>query len=96
MMYAYLHSGTICWAIQSFQMPDKPTVTDIRSWYGFVNELAPFLATVSIMNSFRELLKKSTGKHVYWDEQLREKFHQTQDTICQLAQRELRVAVQEG
>lgn len=24
-------------AIRSFQMQDKPTVTDLRSWYGFVN-----------------------------------------------------------
>ena len=62
--------------MHSFQMPDKPSVTDISSWYGFVNQLAPFLATAPIMNSFRELLKKPTGKHVYWDEQLREKLHQ--------------------
>ena len=72
-------------AIRSFQMRDKPSVTDIRSWYGFIKQLAPFLAIASIMNSFRELLKKPTVKHVYWDEQLREKFHQAQDTICQLA-----------
>ena len=69
-------------AVRNFQMPDRPSVTDIRSWYGFVNQLAPFLATAPIMNSFRELLKKPTGKQVYWDEQLRRKFHQAQDTIC--------------
>ena len=71
--------------MRSFQMSDKLSVMDIRSWYGFVNQLAPFLATASIMNSFRELLKKPTGKHVYWDKQLREKFHQAQSTLCQLA-----------
>ncbi|MPC81886.1 hypothetical protein E2C01_076524 [Portunus trituberculatus] len=63
-------------------MPDKPSITDIRSWYGFVNQLAPFLTTASIMNVFRELLKKLTGKHVYWDGQLQQKFRQAQDTIC--------------
>ncbi|MPC71191.1 hypothetical protein E2C01_065463 [Portunus trituberculatus] len=56
-----------------------------RSWCGFVNQLAPFLATAPILNVFRELLKKPCGKSVYWDEQLQEKFHHAQDTICQLA-----------
>ena len=72
-------------AIRNFRMPDKPSISDIRSWYGFVNQLAPFLATAPIMNDFRELLKKPRGKSVYWDEQLRGKFCRAQDTICQLA-----------
>ncbi|XP_063876921.1 uncharacterized protein K02A2.6-like [Scylla paramamosain] len=72
-------------AIKSFRMPDKPSISDIRSWYGFVNQLSPFLATAPIMNAFRELLKKSCGKAVYWDEHLQEKFRRAQDTICQLA-----------
>ncbi|XP_063888612.1 uncharacterized protein K02A2.6-like [Scylla paramamosain] len=72
-------------AIKSFRMPDKPSISDIRSWYGFVNQLAPFLATAPIMNAFRELLKKPCGKAVYWDEHLQEKFRRAQDTICQLA-----------
>lgn len=37
------------------------------------------------MNAFWELLKKPTGRHMYWDDQLQEKFRQAQDTICQLA-----------
>ena len=45
------------------ELPDaRQTVTDIRSWYGFVNQLAVFLATAPIMNSFRELLKKPMEK----------------------------------
>lgn len=69
--------------IKSFSMWDKPMITDIQSWYGFVNQLAPFLVTAPIMNPFWELLKKLAGKHVYWDAQLQAKSCQAQDTICQ-------------
>ena len=72
-------------AIRSFQMSNAPSISDIRSWYGFVNQLAPFLATAPIMEPFRDLLKKPSGKHVYWDDQLHAKFKQAQNTICQLA-----------
>ncbi|KAG0701317.1 Retrovirus-related Pol polyprotein from transposon 17.6 [Chionoecetes opilio] len=72
-------------AIREFAMPDRPTITDIRSWHGMVNQLAPFLATAPVMEPFRELLKRPAGKRVYWDEQLRQKFHQAQATLCQLA-----------
>lgn len=72
-------------AIRNYSMPGKPSITDIKSWYGFVNQLAPFFATAPTMNDFRELLKKPSCKVVYWDEQLQEKFHQAKDTICQLA-----------
>ncbi|XP_064106861.1 uncharacterized protein LOC135215838 [Macrobrachium nipponense] len=72
-------------AIKNFPMPCQPPITDIRAWYGFVNQLAPFLATAPIMNTFREFLKKPTGKLVCWNEALRTKFHHAQDTICQLA-----------
>ncbi|MPC22051.1 hypothetical protein E2C01_015057 [Portunus trituberculatus] len=64
-------------AIKNFKVPDKPSISDIRSWYGFVNQLAPFLATAPIMNIFKKLLKKPCGKS--------EKFHRAQDTICHLA-----------
>lgn len=72
-------------AIKHFAMPAKPTISDIRSWYGFVNQLAPFLITAPIMEPFRELLKKHTGKQVYWDELLERRFKLAQDTICQMA-----------
>ena len=69
-------------AIKSFSMPEKPTITDIRSWFGLVNQLAPFLATVPVMAPFKDLLKKSNTKQVYWDEQLQEKFEQSKEVIC--------------
>ncbi|XP_068231981.1 uncharacterized protein [Palaemon carinicauda] len=64
-------------AIKNFPMPRQPSITDVRAWYRFVNQLAPFLATAPIMIPFRELLKKRTGKLVYWNEALRTKFHHT-------------------
>ena len=42
-------------AIKTFAMPDKPTIKDIRSWFGLVNQLAPFLATAPLMEPFKEL-----------------------------------------
>ncbi|KAK3888979.1 hypothetical protein Pcinc_006984 [Petrolisthes cinctipes] len=72
-------------AIRNVDMPAEPSLTDIRSWHGFVNQLAPFLATAPIMEPFRELLKKPQGKKVYWDENLKEKFRQAKDVICKLA-----------
>ena len=72
-------------AIRNFSMPSKPSLTDIRSFFGFVNQLAPFLATAPIMAPFRDLLKKPTGKSCYWDEQLEAKLTQAKEVICQLA-----------
>ena len=67
-------------------MPQKPTITDIRSWFGFVNQLAPFLAAAPIMEPFRDLLKKKQqSRHVYWDENLQRKFECAQEVICKLA-----------
>lgn len=72
-------------ALRSFDMPPQPSLTDIRSWYGFVNQLAPFLATAPIMEPFRELLRKPQGKKVYWDDNLQNKFAQAKEVISKLA-----------
>ena len=72
-------------AIKDFNMPAKPSITDIRSWFGLVNQLAPFLATAPVMERFRDLLKKPTARTVYWDDQLQAKFKQSKEIICQLA-----------
>ena len=32
-------------SIKCFPMPEKPTISDISAWFGFVNQLAPFLIT---------------------------------------------------
>ncbi|XP_076050210.1 uncharacterized protein LOC143030874 [Oratosquilla oratoria] len=72
-------------AIRNFDMPVEPSITDIRSWHGFVNQLAPFLATAPVMEPFRELLRRPQGRKVYWDENLQEKFRQAKEVVCKLA-----------
>lgn len=70
-------------AIQSFPMPENPKLTDIRAWFGLVNQLAPFLISTPIMSPFRELLKGKV-KHVYWDESLKKNFVEAKEHICAL------------
>ena len=54
-------------AIHNFPMPAEPSITDIRAWFGAVNQLAPFLSTAHIMEPFCDLLKTSElrGKKVF-------------------------------
>lgn len=80
----YRPSGDKLAAIKHFPMPPQPTITDIRSWHGLVNQLAPFMATAPAMEPFRELLKKPAGKKIYWDPQLQRHFELAKDTICRL------------
>ena len=70
-------------SIRKFPMPEKPTVTDIRAWYGLVNHVAPFLVTTELMKPFREL-QNGTNKVVYWDEYLQSAFERSRDEICKL------------
>ena len=69
-------------------MPENSTIAGIRSWFGLVNQLAPFLATAPMMAPFRELLKstRTLGKKVYWDHELKHIFKQTNLEICKLAE----------
>ena len=55
-------------AIKNYTMPDHPSITDIRSWFGLVNQLSAFVALSPLMEPFWELLKPSSqhkGKTVY-------------------------------
>ena len=46
-------------------MRAEPSLTEIRSWHGFVNQLPPFLATPPVLDTYHELLRKPQGKNVY-------------------------------
>ena len=72
-------------SIQKFPMPDEPSITDIRAWFGLVNQLAPFFANSKTMEPFRELLKPGKTKKVYWDNELRECFEESKQVVCQKA-----------
>ena len=86
----YKPSHDLIKCITDFSMPPKPSLTDIRSWFGLVNQVAPFLAVAPIMEPFRELLKKPSGKTVYWDDTLGALFTSAKETIKNLAAEGLR------
>ena len=84
---SYMPSDDMLNAIRNFPMPEEPNISDIRSWFGLVNQLAPFLATAPFMEPFRELLKptRARNKKVYWDLQLKKIFEDTRDALCELS-----------
>ena len=86
---SYRPSDRTLAAIMNFPMPEKPTLTDIRSWYGLVNQLAPFIATSATMAPFRDLLKptQAHGKSVYWDDELQRIFEDTKLKLCDLVEK---------
>ena len=68
-------------------MPDQPSITDIRSWFGLVNQLSLFVALTPLMEPFCELLKPSLqhkGKTVFCNEEKQINFEQTNEEICTL------------
>ena len=76
-------------AIADFPMPSKPKITDIRSFVGLANQMAPFMATAPIMEPFRALLKNPQTKHVYWDKQLKRRYEEVKSQISKLVARGL-------
>ena len=64
-------------AIDSFPTPKN--ITDIRSWFGLVNQVSYTLSTAECMLPFRELLKPSTKFE--WTDELENMFHQTKQFI---------------
>lgn len=43
-------------AIKEFSMPDQPTITNTKSWYGLVSQLAPSMVTAPVMEPLHDLL----------------------------------------
>ena len=64
-------------AIADFPTPQS--LTDIRSWFGLINQVSYAFSMADTMLPFRELLKPS--KSFYWDEQLQQAFEQSKITI---------------
>jgi hypothetical protein len=79
-------------AIKDYPMPPNPTITDIRSWFSLVGQVAPFLITTELMQPFRELLKISDpkSKDVYWDDNLKKLFEASRDRISEIAKEGLK------
>ena len=69
-------------SIKTFPVPKN--ISDIRGWFGLVNQVAPFFASRPIMQPFRELLKPSEkGKKIYWDENLTKLFEESKEKILE-------------
>ena len=64
-------------AIQDF--PTPKSVTDIRSWFGLVNQVSYAFSMATTMAPFRELLKPR--KPFYWDQTLDELFKLSKQKI---------------
>ena len=77
-------------AIASFPMPEEPSITDIRSFVGLINQMAPFMATAAAMEPLRDLLKNPQKRKVYWDEQLKRRLEEIKAVVCKLAEQGLR------
>ena len=63
-------SNHILGAIENF--PSPKSLTDARSWFGLVNQVAWAYSTSNTMQPFRELVKSNST--FYWDEQLEDIF----------------------
>ena len=75
-------SQKILESIADFPVPK--TISEIRGWFGLVNQVAPFFANRRVMEPFRELLKPpAQGKKVYWDENLTKLFEESKLVIIE-------------
>ncbi|KAG0710073.1 hypothetical protein GWK47_023548 [Chionoecetes opilio] len=86
----YQPSRDLVKSITDFKMPAQPTLTDVRSWFGLVNQVCALPGGRPCLEPFRGLLKKPGGKAVYWDKQLEALFTSAKDTIGGLAAEGLR------
>jgi len=66
-------------AIKEFPIPK--CITDVRSWFGIVNQLAYAFAQAPVMEPFRQLLSSKT---FFWDETLDNVFESSKGKIIEL------------
>ena len=75
-------SEKILESIRDFPVPKN--ISNVRGWFGLVNQVAPFFANRPVMEPFRELLKPSAGgKTIYWDDNLTKLFEESKVVIIQ-------------
>ena len=79
----YKPSKKLLDAIAHFPRPQN--TTDIRSWFGLVNQVAYTFSRSRIMAPFRELL--STKQPFHWDDALEEAFQQSKEEILHLVEK---------
>ena len=67
-------------SIRDFPIPKK--ITDIRSWFGLINQVGYTFSKTKAMEPFRELL--SSSREWYWDETMMALFEHSKDEIINL------------
>ena len=68
------------------QFPTPKSITDIRSWFGLVNQVAHYAQLLQVFEPFRKFLSPMTP--FMWDEELGSAFEESKDLIV--------IAIQEG
>ena len=77
-------SDNVFQAIADFPTPNN--ITDVRSWFGLVNQVAYTFSMAKHMQPFRELLKPKTT--FYWDDELQQ--------IFEVSKREIIKEIEDG
>ena len=79
-MNGYKPSKRTIDAIRNF--PTPASVTDVRSWFGLVNQVAYTFSQSELMQPFRCLLQKK--QPFYWDDSLDDRFRASKDEVVRL------------
>ena len=79
------HSESMLNAILNFPVPK--TITDARSWFGLVNQLAWAYSLSPIMLPFRDLVKKSS--RFSWNQTLEKAFQESKEIIVKLVRQDV-------
>ena len=74
-------------AIRDF--PEPRNITDVRSWFGLVNQVAYAFSMAERMHPFRKLLE--TGERFTWSPELDDIFRKSKEVIVQEIERCVRI-----
>ena len=71
------------------QFPTPQNITDIRSWFGLVNQVSYYTSMTDKMRPFRDLLKPKMA--FYWDQQLQQLFSESKQHIVEVIKQGVRI-----
>ena len=74
-------------AIMQFPVPRN--ITDVRSWFGLVNQVSYYTSMTERMRPFRDLLKPKSP--FFWDDQLQQLFEESKEGIIQDIQQGVKI-----
>ena len=71
------------------QFPTPQNITDIRSWFGLVNQVSYYMSMTDKMQPFRDLLEPKVP--FYWNRQLQQLFDESKQHIVETNQNGTRI-----